>query len=111
MTTNPERGMEPVAWMYTQGDRSVVSLGRVTSERDAFWGWTETALYARRAPVGEMREALEPFANPPLYVFGDLDKKYVPAPMPADWIGGGWFNGHDFLRARAALRQKDTNNG
>ena len=47
---------EPVAWMYEQGGRSHVSPTRVTSQRDAFWGWTETPLYA--APPAPDRGAL-----------------------------------------------------
>ena len=39
--------MEPVAWMYErEGSSAHVSLARVKSTRDAFWGWTETPLYA-----------------------------------------------------------------
>lgn len=38
---------EPVAWMYESGESKVVSLSRVTSTRDAFWGCTETPLYTR----------------------------------------------------------------
>ncbi len=46
---------EPVAWMYKRYGRCHVSLMRVTSPRDAFWGWIETPLYALLpAPTGEV---------------------------------------------------------
>lgn len=50
----------------------------------------------------ELAKALEPFANPPLYVL-EGDSAFVPAKMPEDWIGGGWFSSADFRRACAIL--------
>jgi len=40
---------EPVAWMYEREGRRHVSPTRVTSSRDAFYGWTETPLYTNPA--------------------------------------------------------------
>lgn len=57
-----------------------------------------------------LRRALEPFANPPLYVF-DKDQLFVPAPHPRDWIGGGLFSTEDFRRARTALEGKEQGHG
>lgn len=61
-------------------------------------------IIALRAGNARLREALEPFANPPAYVFMG-NAKFVPANMPDDWIGGGWFGTDDFKKARAALSQ------
>lgn len=54
-----------------------------------------------------LADALTTFAWPPAYVFDKPDTKFVLTPMPDGWIGGGWWRGADFARARAALSEKD----
>lgn len=54
----------------------------------------------------KLRQALQPFASPPLYVFdGFPSDRYVPSPQPEHWIGGGWFTAGEFDRARALLAE------
>lgn len=61
------------------------------------------ALTALSEENARLRDALEPFSSPPAYVF-ENDAQYVPANMPKDWIGGGWFSTDDFKRARQATK-------
>ena len=56
-----------------------------------------------------LREALRPFANPPLYVFDYADDhQFIPEKMGDGWIGGGWFTTGDFKRARRALPENEN---
>ena len=62
-------------------------------------------MHKQDARIAELEAALKPFACPPLYVF-DKPMRFVPAPMPKHWEGGGWVSTGDFRAARAAMEGK-----
>lgn len=76
-------------------DGATVSKKEIVRQRDAAM---DALLVAR--------DALKPFASPPLYVF-DSDRLYAPMPCPADWIGGGLVSTAEYRTAPQALSQID----
>lgn len=62
---------------------------------------TEAALARALQQVDSLVTALEPFANPPVYVFDALEH-WVPTVQSKEWIGGGYATTPDYTNAKAA---------
>lgn len=72
---------QPVAWMYERDGKRQVSPSRVTSPRDAFYGWTETPLYT--SPQGWRPISTAPRDGTVIFITSTSPLwKY---PFPARW--------------------------
>jgi hypothetical protein len=109
--TNPERGMEPVAWMYDgpNGEHYIREHRDVSYRWLVQNNWTETPLYPHPAPVGEMREADEATVERVAQAIADAQ---FGGPFNGFEWPEAWDHFENLARAAiAALQQKDTNNG
>ena len=94
----PHNAITALQQLREERDELSQLLGQTVSEREKYNGAHQRACLE----IARLREALAPFAWPPVYIF-DNEDAFVPTKRPKDWTGGGYFTTAEFRAARAAL--------